>query len=456
MINFLRRVVFQIVSLGVALSVGAQESGGGSAVVPPAPSLESLQDSQSNLPAENNTIQQNNSPSTTPTKPATKKLKKRRQARKPKTVAGSKSPTRVQVRVTRPARPVIPPPTRYYRPVIDLPTTFTVHPAQTEKRVVPQVEIEERERRQLNSKVIVEDYIVEEAFEPVAVVTEFDDANKTAAPGHIAFLEADEPLSIGDELYAYREVETDLDGGGDPIIVLSVATVRIVRIFDNDGDPLYKGLIVNGIRQLEIGDQLVRAPLPRVDLKTPGNPTNVRADVVIDEANHRRRLGNYDKFIFLNKGSEDGLSEGALLSVLANPQSRNMSSKYNLPTRSVALIRVVKVSPNYATALVLSAKDAIYAGDYTDSPERFDPVANPVPPRKIIDITDEASDEWAVFRPFMNIPIPLTDEQEARRVPLFNDPPPVIKSEAELEPTAEEDPAPSDFDSEDGYVDGGD
>ena len=147
----------------------------------------------------------------------------------------------------------------------------------------------------------------------------------------------------------------------------------------------------------------------------------IKGLVVNDEEDPlRRRWGTIATFIFLEGGMDEGFAPNQILSVMANPFSRNPNSKYEVSPRAVALIKIVRVAEDYSTALVLASRDAIRVGDYTASPDQFLEFARFVRSLEVVDITDpnSVSDPWEPFRPFMSEPVPLSDYEKARRIPL--------------------------------------
>ena len=331
--------------------------------------------------------------------------------------------TKVKV-VKKPSKPKIPKPSKNYRPVIQLPRSFPLNATQRKwKNPPPKFEVETLAPSKTSRRIWLEEYLAEESLEPIAEVTEVEEGLLTAGPGQYIYIESEQSLALGDQLYAYREATLDFGLFTSPTWVRNLANVQITEILDNDGDRLYKGVVQGAVDRVSASDLLVRGRMPSTEFAAIGQRASVRAEVIADPGNRPRSLGLLGTYIFLDGGAEAGLQENQILSIMANPLTRNSESKYNLPTGAIALIKVVKVTSSFATALVVAQKDVVFPGDYTGSADQFEIDDRVVSSRQIIDISDDAglTDEWAPFRPYMGIPIPSGDEEEARKIRLAAD-----------------------------------
>jgi len=69
--------------------------------------------------------------------------------------------------------------------------------------------------------------------------------------------------------------------------------------------------------------------------------------------------------VYLDGGSKSGLRVGDLLAIQSRRAERRADSKYPELRLPIATIKIVKVLPSVATAIVLEANDEIKPGDKT-------------------------------------------------------------------------------------------
>jgi hypothetical protein len=74
--------------------------------------------------------------------------------------------------------------------------------------------------------------------------------------------------------------------------------------------------------------------------------------------------------VFLNRGAKDGLMRGVRLIVNANHMVRNPDSLAYDNSWNSAVVKVIRVEENYATAVVLTSSDMVTQGDFTGEPRQ--------------------------------------------------------------------------------------
>ena len=130
---------------------------------------------------------------------------------------------------------------------------------------------------------------------------------------------------------------------------------------------IYKAIVRKHNTRLEEGSHVGVINIPRVKLNLEGRQQNIRAQIVGggNTANPHNLFGAYS-FVFLDRGSQSGISVGDILTVLRNQSVREEKSRFVQGDRPpIAKIKVVRVTPKTTTAFVLQSSTDIFIGDYT-------------------------------------------------------------------------------------------
>lgn len=127
---------------------------------------------------------------------------------------------------------------------------------------------------------------------------------------------------------------------------------------------IYRAIVKKAIQPIDIGAILVPGEVPMID-PTPGKVSNIaNAKIMGGEFGKRRGMFSSNSLIFLDGGSSKGFEVGQNLSIFADSALRNKQSNAILNDRTIGSLKIVKVTPNFATAYVTSSTDDIMLGDY--------------------------------------------------------------------------------------------
>lgn len=156
--------------------------------------------------------------------------------------------------------------------------------------------------------------------------------------------------SLGLQVQIQGEIELDERGG---------------QVDPKEGRDVYRALITRNINPVEVGGVLVRDPWLLADFSDQGPKSLVVAQIVGGANDKKSHLFGYSNTVFLNRGSKDGLGVGQILPVRSNRQVRNARSILSENARPVGYLKIVKVTPHLATAVIIKSFDDIVAGDLT-------------------------------------------------------------------------------------------
>jgi hypothetical protein len=116
--------------------------------------------------------------------------------------------------------------------------------------------------------------------------------------------------------------------------------------------------------EIEVGDRLMRKEPPQLDIAIGPSPTSVEGRISFF-ANSRTLMGSQD-FVYLNRGSEDGLTVGSPLEVYRDGFTAHESAReesVRVPERVVAQLLVLRAQPNSAVAVVRHTHEELALGD---------------------------------------------------------------------------------------------
>ena len=125
---------------------------------------------------------------------------------------------------------------------------------------------------------------------------------------------------------------------------------------------------------------LIPGRLQSITLERKGSPSTGQAQVIGSEKHQASAMFGPGDLVFLDKGSGGGIEVGQLLDVYADRTIRRNKAVVTHSPAVSGTIKVVKVSGNVSTAVLLTATDSIQQGDlarevasHTESSEELDP-----------------------------------------------------------------------------------
>ncbi len=168
------------------------------------------------------------------------------------------------------------------------------------------------------------------------------------------------PLSKGHDSIDKDSLGYQIQVQGE--IVLDDQTDKSAKSANYD---VFRALITQNINPVEVGSVLVKGNWLYGDFEDQGPKSLVVAQIVGGVYDRKNRLFGNGDTTFLNRGSLDGLQVGQILPVRSNRQVRDPKSIVWESTRPIGYLKVVKVTPHLATAIVVKSFEDILAGDLT-------------------------------------------------------------------------------------------
>ncbi|WP_374033427.1 LysM peptidoglycan-binding domain-containing protein [Bdellovibrio bacteriovorus] len=186
--------------------------------------------------------------------------------------------------------------------------------------------------------------------------------------------------------FQYIYVRLDSNGGKDFVAQKNLTMVKDPLVKDrqgqmvelqgeievlekvNDQQNIYRAIVKKAIQPVDVGAILTPGKLPMIDPTPSGLVSGVGAKIMGGQFDKKRNIFGNSTLVFLDGGSASGLQEGQTLSVFADERVRNKKNEAVMNDRVVGSVKIVRVSPNFATAYVIKASDNILVGDYVGKP----------------------------------------------------------------------------------------
>ncbi|MCY4321066.1 MAG: hypothetical protein OXC37_01475 [Bdellovibrionaceae bacterium] len=162
--------------------------------------------------------------------------------------------------------------------------------------------------------------------------------------------------------------------------------LKVVSYLQGTGS-LYKARVVSAIDNIVLEDLVFRG---QPDVYNFSDKKLAKGEGSIVGSPYKSRLFlTVGSIVFLDKGSEDGIYKESAFYILPNKNPSDFFKRpYNYEGAILGKLKVIKVSRNKSTAVILSARDNIYVGD------AFSGRVSPVDMERIeeVDIIDEGQD----------------------------------------------------------------
>ncbi len=209
------------------------------------------------------------------------------------------------------------------------------------------------------ASVFVNSFILDGSPQEVGKVEEIETQERVARNGQAVFVKANKELAIGSRLTFIRKREHP---PGSPGPVVDVEGVGIVDGVIKESSNTYHVTVTTTIFPIEKGSLVIEEPPPRVTISQEGRHTDLHARVVGGEFGEDRKNIGTLAIVYLNAGSASGLHKGDIMGIQARRGIRR-ETKYPDLLRPIAVIKIADVRQKVATAIVLTAVDAIVTGD---------------------------------------------------------------------------------------------
>ena len=130
---------------------------------------------------------------------------------------------------------------------------------------------------------------------------------------------------------------------------------------------LYFAEVKSMYNPMSINSQVIREDVSSFDLSASFRKGSVKSQIVSSARDQSGSMIMIHSFVYLNKGSSDGLNVGDVFDIQANSRVHGRDIK-----KSLGEILVVHVTSSYSTAFVKDLNSQSYVGDYAVSFDHLD------------------------------------------------------------------------------------
>lgn len=208
-------------------------------------------------------------------------------------------------------------------------------------------------------------YINDEPVQGGSVVTATEMNMKTAGDYQYIYVRLDSG-NAGKEYIAQKNagpVEDTNRNGRRGYMIEIEGEVEILDCV-NEQKSIYRAIVKKVIQPIEVGAILAPGKMSMFNPTAGEITAGVGAKIMGGQFDRRRMIFGSESLVFLDGGSSQGLREGQVLPVYADERVRNKKTDAITNDRKIGIVKVVRVSKNFATAYVAKADDDILLGDY--------------------------------------------------------------------------------------------
>ncbi len=210
-------------------------------------------------------------------------------------------------------------------------------------------------------------YITEAPLEIVGIVTETEQGMNAAsdrqlvyvrfneAPAHTRYLVVEEKGKISD-------ISTSKSANSIQVL----GQLEVIELV-NPAKNIYRAKSTQILSHFLVGSTIISGDISVVNpvFETQGQPVHAK---IIGGANDlKRNLFGPQEIVYLNVGSSGGIDVGQTFAVYKNQKVRNIESDVETNSMVIGHVKVVKVSDQFATAVVADVTDEIRVGDDLDT-----------------------------------------------------------------------------------------
>lgn len=233
-----------------------------------------------------------------------------------------------------------------------------------------------QQRKPLVGKTYLSAYVQETALEPVGRFMEADLESSLPVVNQYVYVKVNKGTGgPGQKMLIVRDTgrirkqnrQTEMETRAYMIqVVGELELSEKVESEDNEDWDVYRALMTKtfglaGELAQTVG--LISGAAEVVKLSFNGTPGSATAQIIGSHKSVSSSLYAAGDIVFLNKGSSAGLAPDQILDVYGDRTIRKRNTTVKFSPAPSGTIRIVRVTENLATAVLLSARDGIFPGD---------------------------------------------------------------------------------------------
>ncbi len=274
--------------------------------------------------------------------------------------------------------PEIPAPLKETRPVLrKVPPSIPEWQDQAQYANYDELGIDYAKRKIIDIKdeIYLQGYIAETRPEFFGRVEEIEVGHKIASSYQYIYIAMKKGQGDIGETYLVihnrGEVETTVPGlkARGYIIDIQGEVQLVEKVSSRDSDELdmYRALVLQIVNPVTTGSVLVKQEIEKIEITEKGPRSQVVAEIIGGVFIERRQIYGTESITFLNKGEKHGLAAGQILPIRAKMGLRNVGTRVESNIRPIGWLKILKTTPNLATAVIVKAWSDVITGDLTGS-----------------------------------------------------------------------------------------
>ncbi|MBX2989052.1 MAG: LysM peptidoglycan-binding domain-containing protein [Bdellovibrionaceae bacterium] len=263
-----------------------------------------------------------------------------------------------------PAEPsfVIPPPARKPRPVIkNIPGSLPLYRYEVVNQPPPDFEQVKPPPAFARPNATLSYYVTENEVNSLGQVKETELGGPTASEYQYVFVQAP---SAGRFLVVkdLGPLGGEKGGHGSARVIEVQGEIEVIEAA-SDRENLQRAIVRRSLAPIELGSKLIRGSIESISTQDGAPAAGPALKIVGSQYGNDRRMVDAEGLVFLNGGSRTGLQVGQILPIYADRSVRNPETSVRLGGKLIGHVRVVKLTPNFATGFLTSVTDDILIGD---------------------------------------------------------------------------------------------
>ncbi len=259
----------------------------------------------------------------------------------------------------------IPPNQSIQRPVIkNLPSSLPSWSMVSKTQKSPDIKLETMVRRFNEPVAPLTHYVSEELPVSMGEIIEPEKTMAMAAKGENVYIKSEQSLGGNYLIYKVSGEVKSSNTGKEAHIIENIGELRILGLQDSE-NKIYKAEVIKSVLPISTGAQITNGAIAYYQVNPRSSSVSFESNVIGGVYDEGANLFGQGQLIYLDRGINSGLQEGTHLSVYGSKRLRYNESKVGDLAKAVGTIQVIRVTPEFATAVVVNSVDEIRRGDKT-------------------------------------------------------------------------------------------
>lgn len=254
------------------------------------------------------------------------------------------------------------------RPVTKLPPSFEFPEEATydSKYNVNGIDIVKNASLTKVPMIVPTSFILDKDTAGVGSIEEIETGVEFASAGQYVFLKLTRPARVGDKfstVFKKGFIKDPVLGEVGPVMETG-GVIEVVETID-PAKRTFRAVVLRSWNPVRLGSLVLQEPLPLTNYSRKGTLLGKSVRIIGGELDEDRKVIGESSVVYLDGGARAGLTPGDLLPIHGRRDQRRQSTKFSDWKNPIGVVKIVKVEPTLATAIVLEAQEEITPGDRT-------------------------------------------------------------------------------------------